>query len=111
MPTVQQTVTIQANVQWVVFQSSTSKRTIGVCDMLNLCLEADSEEELRSLIPEAMNLLMIDLLGDNELQIFLQEKGWRALNLPARPDSDVQFDVPFELICAGERSDPERRPN
>jgi hypothetical protein len=82
MATAQQTVTIQATVQWITFQSSTSKRVIGVCDMLNLCLEAESEQELRSLIPEAMNLLMVDLLSDNELPQFLQEKGWRAISLP-----------------------------
>ena len=66
MPTVQHVVTIQANVLWVRLQSASSKRVIGVCDMLNLSLEADSEDELQSLIPEAMNLLLIDLLGDNE---------------------------------------------
>jgi hypothetical protein len=111
MAAVQQIVTIQANVQWITFQSESSKRLIGVCDVLNLCLEADSEEELRSLIPEAMNLLMVDLLDDDELTKFLKEKGWRAINLPTRPVSDVQFDVPFELVAAGARSDTERRPN
>ena len=111
MPTVRKRVTIQANVEWVSFQSSTSKRYIGVCDMLNLSLEADSEDELRSLIPEAMDLLMGDLLSDNELDGFLKEKGWQAINLPARPDGDIKFEVPFELIAAGARRDSERRPH
>jgi len=106
---VQQTVSIEAKVQWIAFQSSASKRMIGVCDMLNISVEADSEDELRSLIPEAMNLLLTDLLSDNELEQFLQEKGWRALNLPERPDSDVQFNIPFELVAAEARHDTERR--
>jgi hypothetical protein len=109
MSIMQQIVTIEAQIQWIAFQSSASKRMIGVCDTLNISVEADSEDELRSLIPEAMNLLLGDLLSDNELEQFLQERGWRALNLPARRDSDVQFDVPFELVAAGARHDTERR--
>jgi hypothetical protein len=90
-----QTVKVEANVGWKVFQSPTSKRWIAVCDELNLCLEGESEMELRSLIPEALHLLMTDLLGDSELDRFLHERGWRALNLPARPVGEVKFDVPW----------------
>jgi hypothetical protein len=101
-------VTIQANVPWRVYQSE-SKRLIGVCDALNLVLEADSDDELRSLIPEALHLLMLDLFADNELDQYLREKGWQALNLPARPDGDIQFDVPWHIIAEGARRDSQRR--
>lgn len=110
MSAIHQIVKIEARVQWVTFSSPTSKRIIGVCDMLNLSLEADSQEELRSLIPETINLLMVDLLQDNELDQFLREKGWRATNIPVQNDSDVQFNVPFELIAAGGNGDSARRP-
>src|SRR5262245_44293674 len=102
-------VEIQASVQWMSRRSPTSTRYIAVCDALNLCLEADSEDELRSLIPEAMHLLMIDLLADNEISQFLQEKGWRAANLPEHANEDVEFNVPFELIAEDARIDSPRR--
>lgn len=104
-------VRIQANVHWVTFESAASRRLIGVCDELNLSLEADDQEELQSLIPEAMNLLFADLLGDNELDQFLRERGWSAEGDLARPDGDIQFKLPFQLVAAGGRCDPERHPN
>lgn len=102
MPTVR-TVNIAANVLWRWAKSSTSERYIAICDELNLVLEADSEEELQGLIPEAMHLLMTDLLVDNEINQYLREKGWQARNLPDRLDGDIKFDVPFELIAEGAR--------
>jgi hypothetical protein len=90
-------VTINANVPWIVFPSSTSKHLIAVCDPLNLSLEAVDEEELRSLIPEALHALFSDLFADNELDAYLREKGWQAANLPARPDGDVKFHVPWHI--------------
>jgi hypothetical protein len=104
------TVKIEANVAWKVFQSPMSKRWIGVCDELNLCVEADSETELRSLIPESLHLLMKDLLGDEELDQFLRDKGWQAMNLPVRPVGEVQFDVPWHIIAAeGAKRDSQGR--
>jgi hypothetical protein len=104
-----QTVRIEANVGWNVFQSPTSKRWLAVCDDLNICLEGDSETELRSLIPEALHLLMSDLLGDTELDAFLREKGWYAHNLPVSPVGEIKFDVPWHVVAEGARRDPERR--
>lgn len=102
-------VNIEAIVQWRHRRSPTSSRYIAICDELNLCLEADSEEELRSLIPEAMHLLMVDLLADNEIDQYLREKGWQAINLPARLEGNVEFNVPFELIAEEARRDSARR--
>ncbi len=98
------------NIAWKVFQSPTSRRWIAVCDVLNLCLEGDSENELRSLIPEAIHLLMTDLLVDRELDQFLREQGWHALNLPAYPRGNIKFDVPWHIVAEGARQrDSERR--
>lgn len=104
-----QKVEIQANVMWRAFKSPTSSRHIAVCDELNLCLEGDDELELRSLIPEAMQLLMMDLLADNEIDQYLRERGWQAVNLPQRANGDVEFHVPFELIAEDKRLDSTRR--
>jgi hypothetical protein len=100
-------VTINANVPWRVYKSKTSNRLIGVCDPLNLCLEAADEHEMKSLIPEALHVLMTDLFADNELDQYLREKGWHAVNLPTRPDGDVQFDIPWHIV--GAQRDSERR--
>jgi len=54
------------NIGWKVFQSDTSKRWIAICDPLNLTLEGESETELRSLIPEALHLLMTDLFAKRD---------------------------------------------
>ena len=102
-------VEIQANVMWRSFRSPTSSRHVAVCDELNLCLEGEDEFELRSLIPEAMQLLMIDLLADNEIDEYLRERGWQAVNLPQRVNGDVEFHVPFELIAEDKRFDSTRR--
>src|SRR6266508_1294623 len=101
-------VNIEAKVRWRAFRSPTSKRWIGVCDELNLSTEADSLDELHSLIPECIHLLMIDLLEDNELEQYLRDKGWRATNLPTRrPRGAIEFDVPWQLIAEGARRDSE----
>lgn len=105
----QQRVRIQADVGWKVFQSDSSKRWVAVCEELNICLEGESETELRSLIPEALHLLMLDLLGDRELEQFLQEKGWQAPMIPVRPEAEIMFDVPWHIIAEGARRDSQRR--
>ena len=108
MPTIQR-VTIEANLQWRAKRSTAGNRWIGVCEELNLAMEADSLDELHSLIPESIHLLMIDLLEDNELDQYLRDRGWRSTGVPAHKHAgDVEFDVPWSLIAEGAR-DLERR--
>lgn len=103
-------VTIQANIPWHAVPSSTSKRWIGVCQPMNLTIEADSLDELHSIIGETMQLTLLDLLQDDELDGFLRTHGWAASNLPQgrRTGEDVAFNVPWELIARG-HLDTERR--
>ena len=109
MPMVMIQIEGRAQLQWQARRSATSQRWIGVCDALNLVMEADSLDELHSVIDEALQLLLTDLLHDNELDPFLREHGWQATNLPAKADvQDVQFDVPWQLIAESAR-DSERR--
>ena len=98
-------------VVWRAVRSPTSRRWIGVCDALNLVTEADSLDELHSVIPESIHLLLEDLLSENELDRYLKERGWTAENVPPSPAQakDVQFDVPWELVAEGAVRDPERR--
>ena len=77
---------------------------------MNLVMEADSLDELHSVIDEAMQLMLVDLLRDNELDQFLREHGWRAQGIPqqVKPE-EIQFSVPWQLIAEGTRRDSERR--
>ena len=102
----------RAQLQWQARRSTVSNRWIGVCEPLNLSVEADSLDELHSVIDEALQLLLTDLLLDNELDQFLRERGWKAANLPARTADlkDVQFNVPWHLVAQGNR-DSQRRPH
>ena len=101
-------VTIQTNLEWRAKRSRSSNRWIGECQALNLSMEAETLDELHSLIPETIHLLMADLLGDNELDQYLREKGWQAVGVPARSDEDVEFNVPWYLVAEGAR-DTQRR--
>ena len=102
----------QAQLQWRAQRSIVSRRWIGVCEPMHLVMEADSLDELHSVIDEAMQLMLVDLLRDNELDTFLREHGWRAQDIPiqTRPE-DVEFSVPWQLIAEGTRRDSERRPH
>jgi hypothetical protein len=90
---------IDANFPWTVSRRAPDRRWIGVCDPLNLAMEADSLDELRSVVGEAVDLLLRDLLQDNELHTYLGARGWKVLEFP-KPDDphDVQFQVPVHLI-------------
>ena len=95
---------LEANVPWHARRSSSSERWVGVCDAMNVSTEAESLDELHSVIDETMQLLLVDLLQDNELEQFLRDRGWRASNMPeAGSAEDVEFEVPWEVIVEGAR--------
>lgn len=103
----------RVQLQWRAQKSSTSDHWIGVCDAMNLSVEADSLDELHSVIDESIQLVLRDLLHENELEAFLREHGWSPMNYPVRvnPGEEVRFDVPWELIAEGQARDSERRAN
>lgn len=104
------TITLQSQLQWKAGLNPESGRWIAVCDEMNLVMEANSLDELHSLINEAIQILLMDLLRDNELDRYLRERGWKALNVPRKlpADEDLRFDVPWELV-ARNALDSERR--
>lgn len=101
------TIRLNANLMWTAERGAETNRWIGVCDPLGLSMEADSIDELHSLIPEAIHLLMVDLVEDNELDGFLQDRGWTA----RRDDvgSEFEVDVPWMLAVAGDADGQSRR--
>ena len=98
----------QVQIQWRA-ERAPSGRWIAVCQPMNLVTEADSLDELHSVINEAMQLLLVDLLRDNELEAFLRAHGWKARLPVAANPADVQFNVPWQLIAEGAH-DSARRP-
>lgn len=91
----------KALLQWRAERSEPSRRWVAICPAMNLTTEADSLDELYSVINETLQLVLVDLLRDNELQKFLRERGWKA-RVPAQIDpADVQFNVPWQLIAKG----------
>ncbi|PZQ13660.1 MAG: hypothetical protein DI565_14055 [Ancylobacter novellus] len=102
-------VAIEANVLWQAVKSASSDRWIGVCEELNLSTEADSLDELHSLIPETMHLLFADLVEENEFADYLTERGWKAGDLPDMTRGDLEFDVPWKMIAEGQSNGAERR--
>lgn len=101
-------VKIEASIPWMVSRRAPDRRWIGVCDVLNLAMEADSLDELHSVVGEAIDLLFRDSLEDNELQRFFGERGWKSPDVPSRAPNGISFQVPIELLIKS-MHDPEQR--
>jgi hypothetical protein len=101
---------LEAQVQWDAVQGDRNGVWVGVCDALNLSVEAASLDELHSLIPESIHLLMTDLVMDNEFDQYLRERGWRTRGTPD-PDAiaETKFHVPWHMMVPEGRNDSQRR--
>lgn len=97
------TIKIDAKVAWLAKQTSSApERWMGVCEMLNIATEAESLDELHSLIPESIHLLITDLLEEDELDAFLREKGWRhTSDAPGGAPEDTIVSLPWQMIVEG----------
>lgn len=101
---------VSSTVEWTATQSETSKKWIAECEALGLSMEGETLDELHSLIPEACFALLIDLFEDNELNQFLRDRGWQAVNMPSGPvTDDVGFSIPWNLVAQGAALGSERR--
>jgi hypothetical protein len=58
-------------------------RLLATCEPLGLTLEADSEEEARSLIVEALQLFLEDHRAEGTLERFLASRGLVAPGTPS----------------------------
>ncbi len=103
---------VKSTLEWTATQTESSHKWIAECEALGLSMEGDSLDELHSLIPEACFALFVDLLEDNELDQFLMERGWHAMNMPAGPvNDDIEFFIPWNLVAQGTACGSERRPH
>lgn len=92
---------INANLVWEASQGVESNHWIGNCPALGIATEAETLDELHSLIPEAIHLLMIDLLEDDELDQFLEDRGWTADRQETMGTGEPEFRVPWNLVASG----------
>ncbi|MBA3526151.1 MAG: hypothetical protein H0T82_04440 [Sphingomonas sp.] len=90
---------LNANIAWMAERGADSNHWIGICDVLGISTEADSLDELHGLIPEAIHLLMVDLVEDDDLDEFLQDRGWTASQ--EETDGDFEVKVPWFLVAGG----------
>jgi hypothetical protein len=93
----QRIVPIEADIQWLAERSPTSNRFIAVCETMNLSMEADSIDEFHKLVYETMQLVFLDLLQDNDLDSYLEERGWNASGLTSGVTSETKFSFPWTL--------------
>jgi hypothetical protein len=93
------TVQVGAQIQWLATYNPTSRRWIGICDPMNLTMEADSLDELHSVIEEGIQLMLRDLLEDNELDAYLRDMGWSAPIPHGQLPQNIEFDVPWQLVA------------
>lgn len=92
---------INANLAWRAERGARSSRWIGFCDALGISAEADSLDELHDAIPEAIDLLMTDLVEDNELDEFLEDRGWTTSRSEVVQEGDGGVSVPWFLVTEG----------
>ena len=103
------TIEVKTQLEWKTFRTDKGERRwVGVCDAMNLSAEADSLDDLHSVIAETIHCVLLDLIEDNEFDRYLLERGWRANNVPGQISDDVQFNLPWGMNVAGIH-DSERR--
>lgn len=75
-----------------------------------IATEADSLDELYTLIPESINLLMVDLAADNELGAFFAEKGWSTTAQSKVATDPMILDMPWLLAVESEHENKRVQP-
>jgi hypothetical protein len=66
-------------------------------------MEGGTLDELYASINDSFQLLLRDLMESGELDAFLRNHGWRLGSQLIRPQGEVEFDVPFELLVRAGR--------
>ena len=93
---------IETEIPWRIDRAD-GEHWVGVCDPLGLTVESESWAELMEDIALTLDAMLNDLLSSNELDHFLQARGWTAHGPTGDDAESVRFDVPF--IPALVRSD------
>jgi len=93
-------VIIQVNgkVQWQ-FRQLASGEFIAHCQPLKITLESGNWSELLEDMTLAMDGVLKEMASTNELDRFLHDHGWTLMQQVPVHVSNVQFQIPFELLA------------
>ena len=85
---------IEAEIPWRIDRAD-GEHWVGICDPLGLTVESETWAELMEDIALTLDAMLNDLLSSNELDHFLEERGWAADSPTRNGAESVRFDVPF----------------
>lgn len=80
------------------FRGKGGNNWIAVSDSLKLTVQSETFNDLMEDVGLTIEAILRDLLRSNELERFLQDRGWRIAGPIPNPQADVRFDVPFYQV-------------
>lgn len=93
MANVPQIVHVEANIEWAAVRDSGC--WVGICESLNLTLQADTYAELMEDIGLALDALLKELISTGDFERFMQAHGWTAQGVSGNVE---HFDVPYSVM-------------
>lgn len=88
---------VQGQIAWQVAKSAAGN-WIAVCKPFGLVMEGTTLDDLYSNINHGVQLMMRDLMEAGELEAFLKSHGLKLQSQETKPQGEVEFDVPIELM-------------
>jgi len=88
---------LKGKFDWGIVHDPACDKWVGICEDLNLTVQADTQRELHVSIWEAMDSLFSMLVEEGELHHFLVERGWDHLEEP-ESKSVLNFPVSINLL-------------
>ena len=92
-----ETISIEANLLWVIAQDRKSEYWIGVCEVLKISVQGKTLGELHEIIEEALHALFSDLLERRELELFLSQHKWKLRGSVPDSPARARFDIPYNI--------------
>ena len=85
---------VQGNVQCQCFRGK-GGNWVAVCEPLKIAVQAETWSDLMEDFGLTLDAILKDLLGSNELEKFLRDRGWQLSGTIPQRTENVRFDVPF----------------
>lgn len=98
MPTATR-VQVEGNLQWS-YRKTAEGPFLAVCDALKITLEADTWSHLLEDMALAIDAILKEMFATNEFDHFLRDHGWNVVGPLPNQMTDVEFEVPFEIIAS-----------
>ena len=99
MPITATRVQLEGNLQWR-YRKTAEGPFVAVCDALKLTLEADTWSHLLEDMALAIDAILKEMFATNEFDKFLRDHGWSVVGPLPNQMTDVEFEVPFEIIAS-----------